>query len=186
MGGPHAPLRRGGDAGPDRRGRGADPVPAGRSRRRNRRSPPPRAARPNADIAASLGRYIGQNDEAFRAFPALFPPEEVADLAARSRAALDAVRDLLAARTAAGSARRCHGDLHLRNIALLDGRPVLFDGIEFDEDIATCDVLYDLAFLLMDLWERGLRREANTVLNRWLAAAGRRPNSRAARPPPCS
>jgi predicted kinase len=47
---------------------------------------------------------------------------------------------------------------------------VLFDAIEFDDSIASGDVLYDLAFLLMDLEERGLRRAANLVLNRYLAA----------------
>jgi hypothetical protein len=51
--------------------------------------------------------------------------------------------------------RRCHGDLHLRNICVVDGRPVLFDCIEFSEAIASVDVLYDLAFLLMDLDHRG-------------------------------
>jgi aminoglycoside phosphotransferase family enzyme len=45
---------------------------------------------------------------------------------------------------------------------------VLFDAIEFDEAIATCDVLYDLAFLLMDLWTRGLRSHANLLFNRYL------------------
>jgi predicted kinase len=64
--------------------------------------------------------------------------------------------------------RRCHGDLHLRNIALIAGAPVLFDAIEFDEKIAIGDVLYDLAFLIMDLWQRDLRAAANAVLNRYL------------------
>ena len=54
--------------------------------------------------------------------------------------------------------RRCHGDLHLANIVLWQGRPVLFDAIEFDEAMATIDTLYDLAFLLMDLDCRGQRR----------------------------
>lgn len=71
---------------------------------------------------------------------------------------------LLRERQAEGHVRRCHGDLHLKNIVLLDGEPVLFDAIEFDEDLATIDVLYDLAFLLMDLWHRGVRNEANAVL----------------------
>ncbi len=53
--------------------------------------------------------------------------------------------------------RRCHGDLHLRNIVLIDGKPVPFDAIEFSERMASIDVLYDLAFTLMDLCERGLR-----------------------------
>jgi predicted kinase len=63
--------------------------------------------------------------------------------------------------------RRCHGDLHLRNICLWEGRPTLFDAIEFSEELATIDLLYDLAFLLMDLEYRGARNLANRVLNRY-------------------
>ena len=55
---------------------------------------------------------------------------------------------------------------------LLDGKPTLFDAIEFDEALATIDVLYDLAFLLMDLWHRGEKRHANLVLNRYLWRKG--------------
>lgn len=75
---------------------------------------------------------------------------------------------LLDAREAAGKVRRCHGDLHLRNICLLDGEPRLFDCIEFNDQIATVDTLYDLAFLLMDLWHRGFPQLANLVMNRYL------------------
>ncbi|WP_127091549.1 AAA family ATPase [Aquabacter cavernae] len=82
--------------------------------------------------------------------------------------ALAVLAPLLRARGTAGAVRRCHGDLHLRNIALVDGAPVLFDAIEFNEAIATCDVLYDLAFLLMDLWHRGLPVPANRLLNRYV------------------
>lgn len=63
---------------------------------------------------------------------------------------------------------RGHGDLHLANIAIIDNCPVLFDALEFDEDLATVDVLYDLAFLLMDLEFSGLRNYANLILNRYL------------------
>ena len=100
--------------------------------------------------------------------PALFPAGEAASLASTMRRAFTDVRDLLLRRGASGCVRRCHGDLHLRNIALLDRGPVLFDAIEFDESIATTDVLYDLAFALMDLWERRLFAEANLLLNRYL------------------
>ena len=72
-----------------------------------------------------------------------------------------------------GLIRRIHGDLHLGNVVMLDGRPVLFDAIEFSPLIATGDVLYDLAFVLMDLTERGLRPAANNVLNRYLAQTRR-------------
>ena len=77
-------------------------------------------------------------------------------------------------RAAPGLIRRGHGDLHLGNIAVLDGEPVAFDALEFDPVIAAGDVLYDLAFLLMDLVERGLERAANTVLNGYFAASRRR------------
>ena len=75
---------------------------------------------------------------------------------------------MLSERENQGQVRRCHGDLHLRNIVLIENRPVLFDAIEFDESFATCDVLHDLAFLLMDLWTRGLHRHANLLFNRYL------------------
>jgi hypothetical protein len=68
----------------------------------------------------------------------------------------------------AGKVRHCHGDLHLRNICLLEGKPTLFDCLEFDEALASIDVLYDLAFLLMDLEHRGLGHFGNRVFNRYL------------------
>ena len=82
--------------------------------------------------------------------------------------AFERVAALLDRRRAAGKVRRCHGDLHLRNICLVDGRPTLFDPIEFSDDLATIDVLYDLAFLLMDLHHRGHDELGNRVLNRYL------------------
>jgi uncharacterized protein len=76
---------------------------------------------------------------------------------------------LLDVRRDAGFVRQCHGDLHLRNIVLLDGRPTLFDGVEFNDKIACIDVFYDLAFLLMDLWRRRLGSHANAVWNAYLS-----------------
>jgi len=75
---------------------------------------------------------------------------------------------LLDQRQHAGHVRRCHGDLHLRNIVVIDGAPTLFDCLEFDEDMATTDILYDLAFVLMDLWHRELPSLANLLFNRYL------------------
>ena len=118
---------------------------------------------------ASLARWIEQNAQSFAGAPDLFVADVALDLAARSRAALAAAAPLLRARGKAGAVRRCHGDLHLGNIAVIDGRPVPFDAIEFDEAVATGDVLYDLAFAVMDLWERDLRREANLLLNVYLS-----------------
>ena len=74
----------------------------------------------------------------------------------------------LNARSDGGHIRRCHGDLHLRNIVLIDGTPTPFDALEFDETLGTSDVLYDLAFLLMDLMHAGLVRAANISFNSYL------------------
>ena len=96
------------------------------------------------------------------------------DLSAASRVTGDSSRELerrgelLDRRRESGRVRQCHGDLHLRNIVLIDGRPTLFDGVEFNNEISCTDVLYDLAFLLMDLWRRRLPRHANAVFNRYL------------------
>ncbi|MBY8975980.1 AAA family ATPase [Rhodobacteraceae bacterium NNCM2] len=95
---------------------------------------------------------------------------EACDAAFRERLAHHTAR--LDERAAAGFLRRCHGDLHLRNICMFEGKPTLFDCIEFNEEIATIDVLYDLAFLLMDLWHKGLRGFANLVANRYFDAVG--------------
>ena len=72
-----------------------------------------------------------------------------------------------------GHVRHCHGDLHLGNILVEHGKPVLFDCIEFNDQLSQIDVLYDLAFLLMDLWVRGHHDAANRVMNVWLDQAAR-------------
>lgn len=97
----------------------------------------------------------------------LDPPTSEALAEAMPRA-LEPFVDLVARRQAAGAVRRCHGDLHLRNIVLLGGEPVPFDAIEFSDKIANIDVLYDLAFTLMDLSRQGLGALANRLLNEWL------------------
>ena len=102
----------------------------------------------------------------------VFAPESVAAVLAKWRAALAVVRNRLEARRRDGKVRRCHGDLHLRNICLLDGEPTLFDCLEFSEALASIDILYDLAFLLVDLVHRGFGALANRVMNRYLDRTG--------------
>ncbi len=121
----------------------------------------------------ALAAYIGQNETAFAASEALYSQPEHEALTRASFAALRKVRPLLITRGRAGLVRRGHGDLHLGNIALIDGMPVPFDAVEFDPLVAAGDVLYDLAFLLMDLVERDLTLAANVVLNRYLAETRR-------------
>ena len=127
----------------------------------------------DAGFADTLAEIIDQNHAEMRAASDLFASHEVDGLTAASRAALSHLRPLLDARERDGCVRRCHGDLHLGNIVLIDNAPVLFDAIEFNPALATIDVFYDLAFLLMDLIERDLGAAANAVLNRYLAETGR-------------
>ena len=126
-----------------------------------------------APCIAALESYIGQNTAAFRENQSLFLPESVTALDRASRTALERLRPLLLSRGDHGLFRRCHGDLHLGNIAVLDGEPIAFDAIEFDPIMGSGDVLYDLAFLLMDLVQRDLVEPANRVLNEYFAAAKR-------------
>jgi uncharacterized protein len=95
-----------------------------------------------------------------------------ARLAAQTRTELCRQAARLDARCRAGLVRECHGDLHLRNICLLDGVPTIFDGVEFNDEISCIDVLYDVAFVLMDLWRRGLRGHANALFNEYVGATG--------------
>jgi uncharacterized protein len=122
---------------------------------------------------AALSTYIDQTTAAFRADPDVFDSPMTAALAREMHASLDRLRPLLNARSAEGMVRRGHGDLHLGNVVLVDGDPMLFDAVEFSVLIAAGDVLYDLAFLLMDLVERDLGAAANVVLNRYLVETRR-------------
>ncbi len=95
--------------------------------------------------------------------------ERVSRFADASRARMKRIAPLLDRRAEAGYVRRCHGDLHLGNIVMWRGKPLLFDALEFDDRLASIDTLYDMAFLLMDLDAAGHRATANLVLNRLLA-----------------
>lgn len=101
--------------------------------------------------------------------------EPVERLIAATQAEFDAVEALMLERGRQGMVRRCHADLHLGNILLDQGKPTLFDCIEFNDRLSRIDVLYDLGFLLMDLCFRGLPDEASRALNGWLDEAAREP-----------
>ncbi len=120
------------------------------------------------DGAAKMASLITQLDTAFGACPDVFSPEDKARFKSLARAQLERAKYSLRLRGRRGCVRRCHGDLHLKNIVMIDGRPTLFDAIEFNEELATIDIFYDLAFLIMDLDQRGMRRHANMLLNRYL------------------
>ncbi len=95
-----------------------------------------------------------------------------ARLAEGSLALLERLAARVDARRAGGFVRHCHGDLHLRNVCLVDGETTIFDCIEFDDAFSCIDTWYDAAFLMMDLLDRNLGGHANVVLNRYLERTG--------------
>jgi uncharacterized protein len=127
--------------------------------------------RPKSGGYAAMRQVIDGNAEDLAGLSGtVFAATAVEDLNERTRAELERRRDLLEQRRHAGKVRHCHGDLHLGNIVLWDGRPVLFDCLEFDAALATIDTFYDVAFTLMDLCHRGLRPLAQRLLNGYLDA----------------
>jgi uncharacterized protein len=133
-----------------------------------------RNAEPRHDHGGAAGMrwVVDGNAAAFAEHNDVLDPSACEQLTTRARAEIDRRATLLDSRLEAGLVRQCHGDLHLRNIVWLDGRPTIFDAVEFNDEISCTDVLYDLAFLVMDLWRRDLRRHANVVLNGYLFHTG--------------
>ncbi len=130
------------------------------------------APTPDQGGVAGIRAVVSINDENLRrALPRGLGPADIDRLRDATLAALARHAALLDRRRDSGKVRRCHGDLHLANICLLDGAPTLFDCIEFSDLIACIDVLYDLAFLLMDVRHRGLNAAAAQVFNRYLDRA---------------
>lgn len=122
---------------------------------------------------AALAWTIGSNAELLNELKGRLPHDRVEAMVEATNAELARQLPLLKARTAAGFARRCHGDLHLANILVEDGDPILFDCIEFNDLLSDLDVQYDLAFLLMDLDFRGRRDAGVRVLSAYLDTAAR-------------
>lgn len=118
--------------------------------------------------AARIARLVASLSSNLAGVSGIVGEEEATVFRTRAEAQLARAAAVLDERARQGLVRRCHGDFHLGNIVLWEGKPLPFDAIEFDEDLASIDLLYDLAFLLMDLDHRGIRAAANVVLNRYL------------------
>jgi aminoglycoside phosphotransferase family enzyme/predicted kinase len=117
---------------------------------------------------AAMQWVVDENDAELSAAGAVVSQQARGRLHDTLAAALGQHRDLLEGRREQGWVRECHGDLHLGNIFLTGDRPVIFDCIEFNDELSCIDVLYDVAFLVMDLVHRGLPAAANAALNAWL------------------
>jgi aminoglycoside phosphotransferase family enzyme/predicted kinase len=120
-----------------------------------------------ASWPASIATIIDRNTEKFREQSTL----AMADVERLQQLSHRRLRDhlpLLQRRAEAGLVRRCHGDAHLANIVMIGEKPVLFDAIEFDAAMATTDLLYDLAFPVMDFLHFGEAGAANRLFNGYL------------------
>jgi predicted kinase len=104
--------------------------------------------------------------------PASAADARLGELHAWTRAEALALAGVFAERAAAGFERDCHGDLHLGNVALVEGAPMIFDAIEFSRGLRCTDVAADLAFAAMDLDRVGLPRLAARLVNGYLEASG--------------
>jgi aminoglycoside phosphotransferase family enzyme len=68
--------------------------------------------------------------------------------------------------------RECHGDMHLDNMVLIEGKVTIFDGIDFNEHLRWIDVISEIAFVSMDLSNRGHPEYASRFLNLYLQYTG--------------
>ena len=124
-----------------------------------------------------VGRFMRENFDHLDAGAA--EDDLDADLAAGAthlrrwtEARLAELAPLLARRQAAGFVRECHGDMHLGNMVLLDDALVVFDCIDFNEQLRWIDVLSETAFTVMDLEDRGQAAAAYRFLNGYLEQTG--------------
>lgn len=132
-----------------------------------------------ADASAPYGtpqRVLHPMEENFEQMrTSMMEPADLADLGRLhtwTRNEFDRLRPILERRKQSGFIRECHGDLHLGNIVLLDGEPVPFDCIEFNDNLRWIDVVSDLAFTVMDLMDRKRPDYARRLLNDWLEHTG--------------
>ena len=123
--------------------------------------------------ARGLRFVLDSNACLLRGETAQLGADDVERLLGATERAFERIAPLLDRRQAAGFVRCCHGDLHLGNILLEGGAPILFDCIEFNDALREIDVLYDIAFLLMDLAFRDAPEAANRVMNGWLDEVAR-------------
>jgi hypothetical protein len=132
----------------------------------------PRSTHPHYGSPAAIAREVAGNLEALEAFAGCADRAALAAVCTASRDDLGQHAPQFEARRRGGFVRECHGDLHLENIALVDGEVLPFDGVEFEPAFRWVDVASDLAFLLMDLSVRGHAPLANRLLDCYLQHSG--------------
>jgi aminoglycoside phosphotransferase family enzyme/predicted kinase len=132
----------------------------------------PRAA-PGLGTPEVALRWARENLDALRVHAAGAQDRARLDALARwTEAEARARHGLMADRVAAGFVRECHGDLHLGNVVRIDGAPVPFDAIEFNDELRSIDVMSDASFAFMDLLDHGRPDLAWRFISGYLEAGG--------------
>lgn len=137
----------------------------------------------NQTEIADMGTWFGNPESVYKPIDENFKqirehaenPEalsKLSELEDWSQVKFQELKSVLAKRKVDGFVRECHGDLHLRNIAWMDDGPVVFDCIEFSPELRWIDVINDIAFLVMDLQDRGQPTMAQRFLNSYLEHTG--------------
>lgn len=132
-------------------------------------------ARPDSPLGspATVQRWADDNLAQLRAGShAAVDRARLDALAGFTRHEFERRRALIEARRHAGCVRECHGDLHLGNGVLIEGAPVLFDALEFNDELRWIDVVSDVAFLFMDLLDHAQPVQAWRMLGGYLEATG--------------
>ena len=119
-----------------------------------------------------IGKYVLQNFDHIAGAEAESDAKALASLRDWTVSELERCSRLFEQRRTDGFVRECHGDLHLGNIAVIDDRPVIFDCIEFNPELRWIDVMSEVAFMAMDLEDRGRPAYAARFLNRYLELTG--------------
>ena len=120
-----------------------------------------------------IHHWVMENFDHIR--PALRKPQQrqqLDTLECWCRQEFDSKRILMGQRRGDGFVRECHGDLHLGNLAIIEGAITPFDGLEFNPQLRWIDVISEVAFLVMDIHDRGYPRLSSRLLNVYLQHTG--------------
>jgi len=132
-------------------------------------------AEPNSHFGApdNVIKPVRENFKQIRtALPERVSLQTISTIEDWSEGTFSALKSVLLSRREKGFIRECHGDMHLANMAWFQSKPLLFDCIEFNENLRWIDTLNDIAFLVMDLDDRSQSQIAVAFLNAYLRHTG--------------